>query len=367
MYKNDQRTVVTLDAGGTNFVFSAMRGCEFIVDPITYPSNAHDLDLCLGTMVKGFSEIIEKLDDKPVAISFAFPGPADYKAGIIGGYLPNFPCFREGVALGPFLKVKFGMPVFINNDGDLFAYGEATVGALPEINRRVKEMGGTRQYTNILGYTFGTGLGIGSVINGSLNLGNNGCVETFCLRNKLQPGIIVEEGAAIRSIKRVYGELSGNADHGLQPYDIFLIAEGEKEGDREAAVRAFESFGEVAGDAFATAVTLTDSLIVVGGGLTGAMKYIKPSLLREMRSELHTVGGESVNRVQPRVFDLDDEYEFAKFVVGDPHPIKVYGSDDTVVYDPMKRTGIIVSKLGASKAISAGAYVFALTSIDATE
>ncbi len=367
MYKNDQRTVVTLDAGGTNFVFSAMRGCEFIVDPITYPSNAHDLDLCLGTMVKGFTEIIEKLDDKPVAISFAFPGPADYKAGIIGGYLPNFPCFREGVALGPFLKAKFGMPVFINNDGDLFAYGEATVGALPEINRRVKEMGGTRQYTNILGYTFGTGLGIGSVINGALNLGNNGCVETFCLRNKQQPGIIAEEGAAIRSIKRVYGELSGNTDHGLQPYDIFLIAEGEKEGDREAAVRAFESFGEVAGDAFATAVTLTDSLIVVGGGLTGAMKYIKPSLLREMRSELHTVGGESVNRVQPRVFDLDDEYEFAKFVVGDPHPIKVYGSDDTVVYDSMKRTGIIVSKLGASKAISAGAYVFALTSIDAIE
>lgn len=40
MYKNDQRTVITLDAGGTNFVFSAMRGYEFIIEPITYPSNA---------------------------------------------------------------------------------------------------------------------------------------------------------------------------------------------------------------------------------------------------------------------------------------------------------------------------------------
>lgn len=166
MYKTDQRTVVTLDAGGTNFVFSAMRGYDFIIDPITYPSNAHDLDLCLSTMIKGFTEVIEKLEEKPVAISFAFPGPADYKAGIIGGYLPNFPCFREGVALGPLLKAKFGLPVFINNDGDLFAYGEAKGGALPEINRRIKELGGTRQYTNMLGYTFGTGLGIGSVING---------------------------------------------------------------------------------------------------------------------------------------------------------------------------------------------------------
>ena len=49
MYKHDNRIVVTLDAGGTNFVFGAMRGCEFITEPITYHSNAHDLDLCLDT------------------------------------------------------------------------------------------------------------------------------------------------------------------------------------------------------------------------------------------------------------------------------------------------------------------------------
>lgn len=365
MYKTDKRTVITLDAGGTNFVFSAMQGYDFVVEPITYPSNAHDLKLCLDTMVRGFREVIAKLDEKPVAISFAFPGPADYRAGIIGGYLPNFPCFRDGVALGPFLRDTFGLPVYINNDGDLFAYGEATGGVLPEINRRIAEMGGTRQYTNLLGYTFGTGLGIGSVINGQLNLGNNSCIETFCLRHKRQPDIIAEEGASIRSIRRDYGALAGEPDHSLTPYDIYLIAEGEREGNREVAVEAFRRFGEVAGDAFATAVTLTDSLVVVGGGLTGAMKYIKPAILAEMRSTLRTVSDETVSRVQMRVFDLDDELEFAKFVVGDPHPIQVYGTDQTTVYDPMKRTGLVVSRLGASKAISIGAYVFALASLDA--
>ena len=35
MYRNDSRVVITLDAGGTNFVFSAMRGYDFIIDPIT--------------------------------------------------------------------------------------------------------------------------------------------------------------------------------------------------------------------------------------------------------------------------------------------------------------------------------------------
>ena len=185
MYRTDKRIVITLDAGGTNLVFGAMRGCEYITTPITYPSNAHDLDLCLATIVKGFKEVIESLDEKPVAISFAFPGPADYPNGIVGGFLPNFPSFRDGVALGPFLEEKFGLPVFINNDGDLFAFGEAMAGALPEINKRVSDLGYKKHYKNILGYTFGTGLGIGEVIDGKLNLGNNACIETFCLPSKI--------------------------------------------------------------------------------------------------------------------------------------------------------------------------------------
>ena len=32
MYRNDQRTVITLDAGGTNFVFGAIRANKFIVE-----------------------------------------------------------------------------------------------------------------------------------------------------------------------------------------------------------------------------------------------------------------------------------------------------------------------------------------------
>ena len=166
MYKHDNRIVITLDAGGTNLVFGAMRGCEYITAPITYPSNSHNLDLCLDTMVKGFREVIESLDERPVAVSFAFPGPADYPNGVIGGYLPNFPSFREGVALGAFLHKELGLPVFINNDGDLFAYGEALCGALPEINRRLSETGSAKRYKNLIGYTFGTGFGVGMVING---------------------------------------------------------------------------------------------------------------------------------------------------------------------------------------------------------
>lgn len=363
-FRTDSRIVLTLDAGGTNMVFGAMRGGEFIIDPITLPSNSHDLDLCLSTMVRGFQTVTDKLEEKPSAISFAFPGPADYPNGIIGGYLPNFPSFRDGVALGPFLRKRFGIPVYINNDGDLFAYGEALGGALPEINEKLEAAGSSKRYRNMLGYTFGTGFGVGMIVNGDLNRGDNSCVETFCLPHKKLAGVIVEEGVAVRAVKRVYGEASGHKDHNFEPKDIFDIAEGKKEGDIEAAKKAFAEMGEVAGDAMATAVTLTDGLIVIGGGITAARKYIMPALLESLRSKMHTISGEELNRVQMKVYDLDNEAEFVEFAKGDARKIKIYGSDEEVTYDPQKRIGVTISKMGASKAISVGAYTFALDQLD---
>ena len=354
--------VVTLDAGGTNFVFAAICDGQPIGKSLTLPSSAHDLDKCLQTLVDGFDEVIESLPEPPVAISFAFPGPADYRNGVIGGYLPNFPSFRDGVALGPMLKQRFNIPVFINNDADLFAYGEAMGGALPRINKRLEEAGSAKRYRNLLGYTFGTGFGFGFVMDGKLNLGDNSCVETFCLKHRDYPQYIVEDGVAIRAVKRVYRELSKD-ERELEPRDIFNIAESAMEGDAEAAKEAFATFGRVAGDAMATAVTLMDGLIVIGGGLSAAAKYFMPALLEEMRSKIGTMSGDELNRVQMSVYNLDDEAEFKKFAEGCSRKIKVYGSDEEVVYDPEKRIGVTISDIGASNAVALGAYLYAIDNI----
>ena len=354
--------VVTLDAGGTNFVFAAICDGKPVGKQLTLPSSAHDLDLCLKTLVKGFREVIDSLEQKPVAISFAFPGPADYRNGIIGGYLPNFPSFRDGVALGPMLNREFGIPVFINNDADLFAYGEAMGGALPRINRKLENVGSAKRYRNLLGYTFGTGFGFGFVMDGKLNLGDNSCVETFCLKHRDYTQHIVEDGVAIRAVKRVYRELSGD-ERALEPKDIYDIAEGLREGNSEAAKEAFATLGRVAGDAMATAVTLMDGLIVIGGGLAGAAKYFMPALLEEMRATITTMSGDTLQRVQMKVYNLDDEAEFAEFAKGGSTKIKVYGSDNEVVYDPVKRIGITISDIGASNAVALGAYLYAIDNI----
>lgn len=361
-YKSDNRTVMTLDAGGTNFVFSAIKGGDAIVEPITFPSHANDLEKCLNSIVSGFKEIEILLHDKPVAISFAFPGPADYPNGIIGD-LGNLPAFRGGVALGPMLQEIFGIPVFINNDGDLFAYGEAIAGLLPEVNSMLLQAGSPKQYKNLFGVTLGTGFGGGLVYNNQLYLGDNSAAaEIWLMRNYSNNNLFAEEGISIRAIQRVYQQQSGNNTNN-SPKDIFEIAEGKQPGNKSAALEAFSQLGKVLGDALANAVTLTDSVIVIGGGLANAWKYFSPSMFSVLNGKISTEGGGHVDRLEMKAFNLEEEESNTAFLKGGLTKVKVPYTDKHVDYDPMKRIGIGLSRLGTSKAVSIGAYAYALSKL----
>lgn len=363
MYQFDKRIVMTLDAGGTNFVFSAIQANEEIVEPITLPSNGKNLEKCLDTMVTGFSAIKMKLAEEPVAISFAFPGPADYVNGIIGD-LKNLPAFQGGVALGTFLKNKFGIPVFINNDGDLFAYGEALAGALPEVNRMLQDAGKNKVYKNLIGITLGTGFGGGVVRDRELFIGDNGAAaEVWVLRDKREPVYGVEEGISIRAIKREYARISGDPRE-LTPKDIFEIAEGTLDGNPDAAREAFEHAGEVLGEAIASMNAVVDGIVVIGGGIVAAQKYLMPAVMRELNGTLDMYEGGTADRMEMKAFFLDDPVDREAFLTPTVRHIVVPGTTDTVEYDPVKRMGVLITKLGTSKAIAFGAYAFALNELD---
>ena len=53
------------------------------------------------------------------------------------------------------------------------------------------------------------------------------------------------------------------------------------------------------------------------------------------------------------------------FLQGDVHQLPVPGTDRTVPYDALKRTGVGLSRLGTSEATALGAYAFALARLDA--
>ncbi len=363
MYESDNRIVLTLDAGGTNFVFTAIKGCKEITSPVRLDAITDSLNGCLSQISKGFELLMEQLEEAPAAISFAFPGPADYHAGIIGD-LPNFKCFRGGIALGPYLRNRFGLPVYINNDGNLFALGEAIAGVLPQINNKLEKSGSTKRYKNLIGITLGTGFGCGVSINGQLLCGDNGCGgDVWLMRNKKYPEMIAEESVSIRAVKRVYSELTGSTAD-LSPKEIFEIAEGLKDGDPSAAKESFRELGEIAADSIIRALDIIDGIVVIGGGISAAYKYIIPGIMEELGRSVGTFSGNSFPCLQMEVFNLEDETGMSEFLKDESSLVEVPMSTQKARYSNRKKSGIALSSLGASTSISLGAYAYALNAID---
>lgn len=362
---NDERIVLTLDAGGTNFVFSAMQGMKEVAQPVRLPAHADNLDKSLDSMVQGFGQVVKQLDKKPSAISFAFPGPADYPNGIIDN-MGNLPAYRGGVALGAFLEAKFQVPVYINNDGDLFVYGEAIGGFLPKVNRMLEQAGSPKRFNKLFGITLGTGFGAGIVSDGQLFVGDNSAAgEIWITRNKRHPKCFAEEGVSIRAVRGSYARLAGiDTAEAPEPRDIYEIGTGKTPGNKDAALGAFAEMGEVIGDALANAITLIDGLIVIGGGLSAAYPLFIDAVLAEMNGSIESYSGQKLPRIVQKCFDMENAEARKQFIAGAVKEIMVPGTSKTMKYDSMKRLGIGRAVLDTSQAVSVGAYAFALSQLD---
>ncbi len=358
---NDERVVLTLDAGGTNFVFTAMQKGKAITYEVKKDANGNDLNKCIATLKEGFHEVMHQVKQTPIAMSFAFPGPADYHNGIIGD-LNNLTAFRGGIPLKAILEEEFKMPVYINNDGDLYAYGEALAGILPEINNKLKEVGSPKKYHNLVGLTLGTGFGGGLVRNEQLFVGDNSnAAEVWLFSNRHSPQVNAEDVVSTRSVQRVYAERAGiDFPNDLMPRDIYDIARGSKDGNKEAALIAYQDTGRALGDTVANLFTFTDGIVVIGGGITGAKDLYMPSVMEELKSNYYPSDTGKLPRLVQRIFNLDEEKDCEAFYRDYSKDIEIPGTNLTVSYDPMPRLAIATSRIGATEAISLGAYAFAL-------
>jgi len=360
--KQSEFCILSLDAGGTNFVFSAIKNEKQIGESIKIPSHGDNLDKSLQSIISGFEQLANQVENRFHAISFAFPGPSDYEHGIIGD-LGNLPAYRGGVALGPMLENHFKVPVFINNDGDLFTFGEAFAGALPKINEKLKTLSSTKHYKNLIGITLGTGFGLGVVNERKMLRGDNSMpAEVWLLKNFPDNTYNIEESISIRGIIRNYHQ-ENRSNESITPLEVYKIATGDMPGNKAAAIKAYEQFGESLGDAMASLISLFDANLVIGGGLAGAWDLFMPSAMKAMKSEFITPEGQKIPRLTHQVFNLEDDKAFAAFAAGEQTEIQIPYSNERMNYDKMPRVGIIKSQLGTSNAVSLGAYHFAISKL----
>ena len=353
--------IFILDAGGTGFKFSAVQDSREIIESFTIPSAAPTLEEVLQKLITGFHECETRCGAKASAISFCFPGPADYPNGIIGD-LENLPSFKGGVPLKAMLENEFQIPVYINNDGDLFAYGEALNGLLPEVNNLLGQQRNPKRYKNLLGVTLGTGFGGGIVINKVLLNGDNSAGgEINRHRNPLYPQTSAEDSISIRAVRRVYGREAGIAFNDTpHPFDIYKIAMGQLPGAKEAALKAWDELATALAVVLANAISLIDGIIVIGGGLSGAWPVFMPMLIKKMNEPFTGLNGNPLSRMETQAYNLMDAQDMIRFTEKTGKMVKVPFSDQLVWYDPTKRVGVGITKLGTTSAVAIGAYAYAL-------
>jgi len=71
-----------------------------------------------------------------------------------------------------------------------------------------------------------------------------------------------------------------------------------------------------------------------------------------------------LRRLVPLAFRIDDPAERDAFLRGEVRGIEVPASGGRILYDPMRRTAVGISRPGTSEVVAVGAYAFALRQLD---
>lgn len=154
-------TIVGLDVGGSKIgvVEGDRQGTIYQHESV---SNGADVpfELALTRMTELAAQVIARSQHEPRAISVSIGGPLHIEQGIILAP-PNLPLW-DRVPLKARLAEKFGLPVYVEHDGNAGALAEWRFGAGKDAGAQ-----------NLIFLTMGTGLGAGLILNGRIYRGSN--------------------------------------------------------------------------------------------------------------------------------------------------------------------------------------------------
>ncbi|MDR0882240.1 MAG: ROK family protein [Candidatus Adiutrix sp.] len=212
----------------------------------------------------------------PRALAVGLPGWINQERGLLI-QAPNVPGWVN-VPMADIMSRMLGLPVCLENDGNLYALGEWLYGAGQGLN-------------NLLVVTLGTGVGGGLILekklwNGSFasaveighmpidlkgaicGCGRRGCLETVASATGLR-----RLGVEWLAAGRPTGYLGRPED--LTPIILYALAQ---KGD-EMALTIFQKAGQSLGLVLSGVVNLLGlEGVVIGGGVAGALEFIRPAL-----------------------------------------------------------------------------------------
>ncbi|MBI4577066.1 MAG: ROK family protein [Planctomycetes bacterium] len=266
------------DLGGTNLRAAVVDGAGRILEAVRLPTGAEEgPEAVLGRLAGALRGLGAGRDVAAVGVGAA--GPLDPETGVIH-VAPNFPGWKD-VPVAARLARDLGWPVHLENDANAAAYGEAWTGAGVGVRSLVM-------------LTLGTGVGGGLILDGRLWRGHRG------LAGEVGHMVVEPEGppcgcgargcleslASATAIARRAGGASARA-----VYDAAL-------GGEPRAIESLRVAGRALGIALASLVNLLNpERVVLGGRVAGALDFLLPALVAELRERALAVALDGVEVV----------------------------------------------------------------------
>jgi len=275
--------------GGTNIRTAAVSRTGEVMLMLRGPAKAKGT---AAETVENISRQVLALEDaasksglrRAIAIGVAVPGPLNVRTGVIYA-APHVKSWR-GFPLRRNLERRLGQTVIVENDANAWALGEYWRGA-------------ARGRKDVVLLTLGTGVGGGLIVGGNLvhgksgmaaelghitvdsngmrcDCGAYGCLETYAsasgLSNLIQKRLRLKESKLPPQYLHD-GEFSARK--------LMIQA---RAGDR-VAVEILATAGHFLGVAVASFINIFNpEMVVIGGGVAGALPLMRPAMLREIRA-----------------------------------------------------------------------------------
>jgi glucokinase len=219
-----------------------------------------------------------------VGVGVAAPGPLDIESGVVLA-APNLTGWRD-VPLAAALAEATGLPVWVNNDANLAALGEARTGAgigfdpLVYLTVSTGVGGGIVQGGRITTGAHGLAGELGHVVvepgGPACNFGHRGCLEGVAsgTATAALARARLEGGAPSRLLDPAFGAGSPTAAQ---------VAEAARAGDALAA-EVLGRAGSALGRAIAGYLNVLDpARVVIGGGVSRSWDLLESAVLAEVR------------------------------------------------------------------------------------
>ena len=280
-----KKIIIGLDLGGTKIAAAAADERGRILSELIVPTEApKGKKQVIANLERAIETLARSVKGKLIKIGVGVPGPIDYNQGLVIEP-PNLPGWKR-VNLKAILTKRFKVPVFIDNDANCAALGEALFGA-------------GKSARNFIYMTVSTGIGGGIIIDRKVYRGANGSAGEF--------GHMIIDPRGYKCGCGNRGDLeamaSGTSIKTRSGEDAMAIHIRAQQGDRKA-IKVINDTAKYLGIGIANLVNIFNpEMVVIGGGLSNLGEMLLKPTRQEFKKHALKLPAKSVKIVRAKLRD----------------------------------------------------------------